>query len=815
MTNGVRVFAFIFALGAITVPHAMQQGPGSPAAARITALQQRAQSTGSVRVIVGVRSAFVPEGDLSSVAAVDQRAAIAQAQTLVIDRLTGARIAHRFESIPFFAAQVDAAALQQLAAMPEVTFIQEDIAEPPLLAESAALIRAPAAWQNGYTGAGWSVAILDTGVDVAHPFFGTRVIAQACFSNAGGSGGQTSACPGGASTSTAPGSGVNCPAAFDGCQHGTHVAGIAAGRQYSNGPAMSGIARDASIIAVQIFTGFDAGTCGGVPCALSFISDQIAGLEHVYSLRNTHHIAAVNMSLGGGMYSSQATCDSEQTARKAIIDQLRSAGIATIAASGNNSFPTAIAAPACISSAISVGSVDDGSLGTLADRVSDFSNDAPFLSLLAPGRWITSSVPDDGFTEMSGTSMATPHVTGAWALLKQRKPLATLTEILSAFLSTGVAIADPRSGGTLHRRIDVAAAAGALRVDYMAMDTPPSGAVVSQPFDVDGWALNMSAPLGGGTGVDLVHVWAFPASGSPIFLGAADYGLTRGDVGSIYGTQFTRSGWRLTGTGLEAGSYTIVSYARNALSGQFSQVAVAERVTIHGNPQLWIDSPSADAVVQQPFLIGGWAIDRDASSSTGIDRVQITAYPSSGAAINLGNASYGFARADIGNAFGSQFTNSGFNLAVDTLRGGRYRIVVAGHSTVTNSFSGLREVFVTVSEPMMSIDTPVDGATVSAPFAIGGWAIDRGSSTDSGVDTIHVWAYPDPGSGAQPIFVGEASRGITRTDVGSIFGAQYADSGFNLVVSGLASGHTYQLVVFPHSSVSGAFDARAVTVTVR
>jgi subtilisin len=771
-------------------------------------------------VIVGVRTPFVPEGNLSLGAAADQRAAIAQAQTAAIDRLAtfGAVLRRRFETIPFFTADVGVAALEQLAAMPEVTSIQEDVAEPPFLAESAGLMGAPPAWQDGYTGAGWTVAILDTGIDASHPFFSGRIVSEACYSNAGGGGGQTSVCPGGGVSSTAAGSGDHCPATFGGCEHGTHVGGIAAGRQYAGGPAMSGIGQGASIISVQVFTGFDASACGGAPCVLSYISDQIAGLERVYNLRNTHRIAAANMSLGGGMYNNQAVCDSEQAARKTMIDQLRSAGIATIAASGNNGFPAAMGAPACISSAVSVGAVDDGSFGTVADAVSDFSNGAPFLTLLAPGRWITSSVPGGGFFELSGTSMAAPHVTGAWAVLKQRKPLATAAEIFSAVVTTGREILDSRPGGTTHRRIDLGAAVDVLRVDYMAMDAPASDAVVTQPFDLSGWALNMSAPIGGGAGVDAVHVWAFPAIGLPIFIGEAQYGLGRSDVGAVYGAQFTKSGWRLSGRGVPPGVYTLVAYARNTFNGRFSQAAVAERVTIRANPQGWIDAPASDAHVAQPFQIAGWAVDLAAASGTGIDEVQITAYPNPGsgaAPIPLGHATYGLPRSDLGTVFGSQFTNGGFALTVTGLQGGRYRLVATGHSTVTNSYSVLRELFITISEPLMNIDSPAHGTSVAQPFGLGGWALDRGSQTDSGIDTIHVWAYPDPGSGTPPIFIGEASLGFNRADVASAFGSQYLRSGFNIVVQGLAAGRTYRIAVFPHSRLTGTFSVKTVDVIVQ
>jgi hypothetical protein len=191
---------------------------------------------------------------------------------------------------------------------------------------------------------------------------------------------------------------------------------------------------------------------------MSYDSDQIRGLERVYDLRGSLAIAAVNMSLGGGGYTSQASCDSANRTRKTIIDTLRTAGIATIVASGNEGFVNALSAPACISSAISVGSTTDGSFdATPADEVSEFTNSAPFLTLLAPGHWITSSVPGGGFNAFAGTSMAAPHVAGAWALLRSRSPSASVVDVLGALTSTGTGVFDPGNGQT-KPRINVQAA---------------------------------------------------------------------------------------------------------------------------------------------------------------------------------------------------------------------------------------------------------------------------------------------------------------------------------------------------------------------
>jgi subtilisin family serine protease len=302
-------------------------------------------------------------------------------------------------------------------------------------------------WAAGYTGGGQVVAVLDTGVDSAHPFLTGKVVEEACYSD-------DSNCPNGLTTQTGVGSGVNCTYAASGCRHGTHVAGIAAGQ----GSDFSGVARGADIMSVQVFsrfTGTDCNEAGEDPCALSYRSDQIAGLERVYALRGTHDFSSVNMSLGSGQFFSNCDTDS----RKAIIDNLRSAGIATVIASGNNNYTDSMSAPACISSAISVGNTTKED--TIYSNPPTGSNSASFLSLLAPGTSINSSVPGGGFAVFTGTSMAAPHVAGAWALLKEQTPTASVNSLLSSLQSTGTQVTDTRVvGGVTKPRINIADAAG-------------------------------------------------------------------------------------------------------------------------------------------------------------------------------------------------------------------------------------------------------------------------------------------------------------------------------------------------------------------
>jgi subtilisin len=445
--------------------------PVSDLAVKFDRLIEKAVANQSVRVIVGVRSNFQPEGGLNLAQTEAQRAGINRAQTNLLGKLVDFQVKEikQFEFIPFVAMEVDAAALTAMRSSAEVTSVEEDEPFAPLLEESMTLIGAPQAWNAGFSGANRTVAVLDTGVDKNHPFFGNRVVSEACYSTTDASQGATSACPGGVSASTAPNSGLNCNVNVAvGCLHGTHVAGIVGGR--ANNLGRYGAARDVNLIAMQVFSIFSGASCtGGGNCTLSFSSDQIRGLERVYALRNSYTIDAVNLSLGGGRYT--AHCDVERAAYKAAIDNLRSANIATVIASGNSGYSDSLAAPACISTAVSVGSTHDGDAGTV-DTVSSFSNSASFLSILAPGQLITSSIPGGGYQNSQGTSMAAPHVAGAWAVLKGKYPNESISQILDRLVSTGVAITDARNSITKKR----------IRLDQAVGNPTPNPCVVVVPI---------------------------------------------------------------------------------------------------------------------------------------------------------------------------------------------------------------------------------------------------------------------------------------------------------------------------------------------
>jgi hypothetical protein len=258
----------------------------------------------------------------------------------------------------------------------------------------------------------------------------------------------TSLCPGGVTSSTAAGSAAPCTG-INGCDHGTHVAGIAAGRG-SGSTRFNGVAPDASIFVIQVFSRF-TDTPGNRPCAdanrpspciLTFASDQIRALTRVRDRTAARNVVAVNMSLGGGR--NRNACDNDP--RKNGIDELINRRVATVISSGNNGFRDSVGAPGCISTAITVGATTD------ADAVAGYSNISSLVDLLAPGSVINSSVSPSGFGNKDGTSMAAPHVAGAFAAIRSRVPAATVAQILNALRNTGTSINVPGTNPPLSRR---------------------------------------------------------------------------------------------------------------------------------------------------------------------------------------------------------------------------------------------------------------------------------------------------------------------------------------------------------------------------
>lgn len=299
-------------------------------------------------------------------------------------------------------------------------------ASNPVAITGADLIQAA-----GNRGAGEAVAVIDTGIETDHPAFsdgagGSRVLPQqACFVfdplNA-----EFPCLNNAASDTTLNSADVSSDPflAANGYEHGTHVAGIIAGRKpVSPSWVVSGMAPDANIVAVRVFGHVEGAYDSDILAALSWVDTNAAALK----------ISAVNLSLGGAP-TDAATCLSQNAPYETAFANLISHGVAPVVAAGNDGNQFNIAPPACVPSAISVGSTNAN------DSVSIFSNVSAQLDLMAPGNRVGSAVPMSTWAEMSGTSMAAPVVAGAFALAHKTDPTQTVGQWLTKFKTTGTSV---------------------------------------------------------------------------------------------------------------------------------------------------------------------------------------------------------------------------------------------------------------------------------------------------------------------------------------------------------------------------------------
>lgn len=272
----------------------------------------------------------------------------------------------------------------------------------------------------------------------------------------------------------------------------------------------------------------------------------------------------------------------------------------------------------------------------------------------------------------------------------------------------------------------------------------------------------------------------------------------------------------LVGDGVYEGNETF-SVRLTGGSGVLLVGATTATVTIIDNepvpdPLMTLYAPVDGASGGSHVLVSGWAIDRAAAPAVGVDAVHVYAYPNADEtqpAIFLGAATTGLPNGGSPQASSA----AGFELHAVLPGPGVYRIRAFAHSPLAGSWNNSAARTITVGPtPRMWVDTPVNGS-VAQTFTLGGWAIDAGAGAGTGVDLVQAWAYPNPGSGQPPVFVGTAAYGGARPDVAQAFGSQFAPSHFSL--TGTLNPGYYQVVVFAHSTVTGTFSqSQSVYVTV-
>jgi subtilisin family serine protease len=345
-----------------------------------------------------------------------------------------------------FAAEIDTADLERLRQDPRVRAVSLDTGGRGALLESVKIIGADKAHALGFDGRGVTVAVLDTGIDIANPDFTGRITAQQCFcDNLDGTG----CCPNGDWAQTGQG------AARDDHGHGTHVSGIVAG---GGATAPAGIAPRANIVAVKVM---DANN------SFRSFSQIYRALEWIVEKRPD--VKVINMSLGSHTLFTPDACKTTAVGLglSDVIGTLRARGVLITASAGNEGSLTGTTLPACMEDVLGIGATYDSSglkstmceaANTYVDGVACFSNASEALDLVAPGADIVSSKRGGGWAKYAGTSMAAPHVAGTLALMQQvsggRLPASELERILK--LSATV-IMDTRTHMPA-ARVDAAAA---------------------------------------------------------------------------------------------------------------------------------------------------------------------------------------------------------------------------------------------------------------------------------------------------------------------------------------------------------------------
>ncbi|WP_435864341.1 S8 family peptidase [Streptomyces phaeochromogenes] len=268
------------------------------------------------------------------------------------------------------------------------------------LDKSVKQIGADKAWAAGFDGKGVKIAVLDTGIDTTHPDLKDQVVAEKNFSTA--------------------------PDATDKYGHGTHVASIAAGTGAKSAGKYKGVAPGAQLLNGKVLDDNGSGDDSGILAGMDWAAEQGADV--------------VNLSLGGGDTAEIDPLEAQVnklSAEKGILF--------AIAAGNSGQFgEQTVGSPGSAAAALTVGAVDD------SDKLADFSSTGPGLdgaikpdvtapgvdttAASAKGSIIAQEVGENpaGYVTISGTSMATPHVAGAAAILKQQHPDWKYTELKAA-----------------------------------------------------------------------------------------------------------------------------------------------------------------------------------------------------------------------------------------------------------------------------------------------------------------------------------------------------------------------------------------------
>ncbi|HYQ65029.1 S8 family peptidase [Actinophytocola sp.] len=490
------------------------------------------------------------------------------------------------------------------------------------LDQSVPQVGAPAAWQRGLTGAGVRVAVLDTGIDTDHPDLAGKVALGEDFTGTGG--------------------------IEDGHGHGTHVASIITGTGAASAGKYRGVAPDVTLAVGKVLDDSGYGTDDSVLAGMRWAAAE-SGAK------------VVNMSLG-----SNEAPDGQDPMSAAVNTLSRQYGTLFVIAAGNAGRDWSVSSPGAADDALTVGSVSK------KDVPSDFSSRGPRFGdgaakpeISAPGGGIVAAAPagvpplgepvGDGYQQLDGTSMATPHVAGAAAILAQQHPDWTGSTLKSALVSSAHEVA----GAGVYR-----VGAGRLDVDRATSSPVVATAAVSAylPWPNTGsqerrtvtWTNSGDAPVTLALTADLVDGRGRPAPAGLVAL--ASDGVTVPAGGSV------PLDLVVTGQDGHTGTYSGVLVATDAAG------AVRTRTAISVYQQ------------EQRFSFTPTLVDRDGTETTGDFR-------SIAFVVDLASGD-------------SYYVPTGQTVSLPR---GRYAV----HATIVTAAPGQESSFTTISHPELNLDRDV------------------------------------------------------------------------------------------------------------
>ena len=449
--HGCTVFLAVATLiGSSAVPLCAQT---DPYAAKVTADVLDDFATGEESFAVIVHLWASPQGlaELSPRSYVGDRARTETNRPLAVevtDRLRSSLVPSDIERVrpfqlqPGFSAVVTRQGLVTLQEDEAVRLIEEDRTIRLHTLEGLEMIGSDQLQLLGYSGAGTAVAIIDTGIDYFHPTLGGSMIPNAKIVR-------------GLDTADNDDDPMDCGA------HGTAVASVAAGTSYQWNPQRrfaGGVAPQAKILAYKASPDDD---CGMVSQSAVILAMEDALLHRTGA---DYQLAAINLSFGSGAF--EGPCDSLISSYSNAVSAAEQAGVAVVASAGNDGFATAMAAPACISAVISVGSVWDTDSGAVpfsfcldpectvtcndsfvpAGSVTCYSNAGSTLDVFAPSEYLKAARASGKTIDFGGTSGAAAYVTGSLASLRQVDPDISPGAAGRLLQLTGVPTLDRRSG---------------------------------------------------------------------------------------------------------------------------------------------------------------------------------------------------------------------------------------------------------------------------------------------------------------------------------------------------------------------------------